>query len=168
MDLSKGLFMEKLSFPSFEQLMPVWDQDENNKIVNLLNKKHSAYLDDETFELLSGSNKEQVQIKVCLKKNDNSVIYPIEVICNREDHPDLKPDEIARVILDYLDSYWYEYFSEERDLFVPLDWSGHAFEGVRFFLRGFVRNLGLETQADILLKEHGYGEHEILPISSES
>ena len=160
--------MQKLSFHSFDQLKPVWDMDESHKIVDVLNTKHSVYLDGEGFEFESGFNKDQIQIKVCLKKNDKSVIYPIEIICVYDEYSHLKVQEISHIIMDYIDFYWSEYFMDERNLFVPLDWGRYECEGITFFLRGFVRNLSLEMQADAFLKECGPGEHEIAPISSET
>lgn len=160
--------MQKLTFVPFAQLNPIWDEVAIQKILNLLNTKHSTYLNEEIFDIEAGFTKEQIQIKFSLRKNDNSVVYPIEVICIYDDYPNLKRQDICHIIIDYLDSYWSEYFMEERNVFVSIDWGRHECEGVVFFLRGFVRNLNLEKQADLYLKEHGHGQYEIHSISSES
>ena len=57
---------------------------------------------------------------------------------------------------------------EERNLFIPLDWSKHEFEGFSFYMRGFVRNLQLEASADDFLQKHGHGEYDIQSITSET
>lgn len=160
--------MEKLQFSNFEYLEPLWSPEETLKIVHLMNTKHSLYLENESFDIKCGFNTQQLQLTVTLKKNDNSIIYPIEIVCLHEDYSHLKKINLAALILDYIDSYWTEYFDEDRNLFVPLDWTKYENEGVSFFLRGFVRHLNLEMQADLFLKENGFGEHDIMPISSET
>ncbi|MES2614870.1 MAG: hypothetical protein V4591_05595 [Bdellovibrionota bacterium] len=160
--------MQKLAFLSYELLTPVWGEAESTKIVNLLNTKYFVYFNKESFEIEAGFNKVQVQIKISLKKNDNSFLYPVELLCMYEDYSHLKPEEVAQIMLDYIDTYWFEYFSDDRNVFVPLDWSQHQCENICFFLRGFIRHVSLEMQADSLLREHGYDEREICPISSET
>ncbi len=160
--------MQKLKFHPFHQLQILQDSEEQKKLLDVMKAKHSLYLDNECFEIKTGFYKEQIQIEICLTKVDRSIVYPIEVICVYEDFPHLKLNEIFHVILDYIDLYWAEYFNHERNLFVPLDWSQYECEGLTFFLRGFIRNLVLEKQADSFLREYGYGEHEITSISAET
>ena len=140
--------MEKLAYRSGKELKNVWSEVESKKISALMNMKYRTLLDKEQFQ----------------------VFYPIElihVIENREEQPPQTADEIASLMLDYIDVYWQEYLNDGRDVFVPLAWGKHVCEGVEFFIRGFVRNRSLEEQADELFKKHGHGEHEIEPISDE-
>lgn len=159
--------MQKLLYIANEKLKPVWTADELIDIKKLLNKRHSVYLENESFEIESGSSHNQVQISVSLKKNDNTACYPIECVFIKETG-DVKESEIAMKMIDYLDIYWTNYFSEERNVFIPLDWSKHDFEGIMFYIRGFIRKPQLETYANNLLLEHGYGDYDIQPISSET
>jgi hypothetical protein len=162
--------MEKLAYRSGKELKNVWSEVESKKISALMNMKYKTLLDKEQFQVESGFDEQQVQIKVTLESNDKSVFYPIElihVIENREEQPPQTADEIASLMLDYIDVYWQEYLNDGRDVFVPLAWGKHVCEGVEFFIRGFVRNRSLEEQADELFKKHGHGEHEIEPISDE-
>ena len=160
--------MQKLSYLSSEKLNSFWTDEEIVNIKKLLNKKHLVYLENEEFIIESGSTKEQIQIKVSLIKSDKSNCYPIECVFVKETDNEFKETEIAFKMLDYLDIYWANYFSEERNIFIPLDWSAHEFEGVQFYMRGFVRNLQLENDADEFLTKYGYGEYEIHSISSET
>lgn len=160
--------MNKLSYISFDKLDSVFSEEEVYKIAELLNKKHYLYLDNESFELEIGCNKEQIQVKICLKKIDNSVVYPIEIVCMYDEYNPRKKEDLIGVIIDYMDSYWSEYFSDERNLFVPINWTRYESDGIQFYLRGFIRNMALEMQADAFLKEYGYGEHDISPISFET
>ncbi|MEN9530484.1 MAG: hypothetical protein RI932_2357 [Pseudomonadota bacterium] len=162
--------MEKLIFRSSKQVKSVWDATETRKISALMNLKYKTLLDDEQFQVESGFNEQQVQIKVTLERNDKSVFYPIElihVIENQDEQSAPGIEEIASLMLDYIDVYWQEYLHEGRDVFVPLAWSKHACEGVEFFVRGFIRNRTLEEQADELFRKHGHGDHEIEPISED-
>lgn len=160
--------MQKLSYLPSEKIVPVWENEDLFNMRRLLNKKHSAYLENEVFDVESGFSKEQIQIRVSLKKQDDSAFYPIECIFIKEIDDKIKDSEIAMSILDYLDIYWTDYFTEERNVFIPLDWSKHEFEGIVFYIRGFIRNLKLETEADAFLQKHGHGEYDIHSISSET
>ncbi|KAB8030849.1 hypothetical protein [Fluviispira multicolorata] len=160
--------MKKLSFLPQNKIENIWSQEEYLNIVKILNKKHAAYLENEEFEIEAGFSNEQVQVKVSLRKNDNSVLYPIECLYVKEFGDKINYSNIAINMIDYLDLYWADYFIEERDIFVPLDWSKHEFEGTHFYLRGFVRNIQLEEQAESFLAQHGFGDYDIQFISSET
>jgi len=162
--------MEKLVYQIDESTKKVWEDTHTEKISALMNTKYRTLLEDEQFQIESGYNESQVQIKVTLERNDKSVFYPIELIFvpeEREEITSQSADEVASLMLDYIDVYWQEYLNDGRDVFVPLAWSKHTCEGVEFFVRGFVRNRSLEEQADELFKKHGHGDHEIEPISDE-
>lgn len=159
--------MQKLTFAT-EGVNPVWPDETITQLVALLNKKHQPFLRDESFRVEAGADKAQVQLRITLARNDGSVAYPIEVIHVREPGVKEPSDALASLMLDYLDVYWFEYLGGDRDVFVPIDWSLHTCEGVDFYLRGFVRNLSLEEQADALFREHGTGGHDIEPITGET
>lgn len=160
--------MQKLKYIPKEKTKSVWSDEELFNIKKLLNKKHFVYLEKESLEIESGVSAEQIQIRVSLIKNDNSTCYPIECIFVKETAEGFKESEIAVSMLDYLDIYWENYFTEERNVFILLDWSLHEFEGITFYMRGFIRNLQLEAHADEFLLKHGHGEYDIQPISSET
>jgi hypothetical protein len=164
--------MLKLSFKSLDDLTPVWVEAEVLKINSLLNTKYRSMLLNERFVVESGYDAQQIQLKVTLERIDGTVYYPIELLHIREDEgahnqTNVTADELASLMLDYIDVYWQEYLSDGRDVFVPLAWDKHTCEGVEFYIRGFVRNRSLEQQADELFRKHGNGEHDIEPISDE-
>jgi hypothetical protein len=164
--------MLKLAYKNPENLTPVWNELEVSKISSLLNTKYGSLLENERFIVESGYDAQQVQIKVTLERTDKSVFYPIELLHVRDEGDEQgqtnpTADELASLMLDYIDVYWQEYLSDGRDVFVPLAWGKHSCEGVDFYIRGFVRNRSLEQQADELFRKHGHGEHEIEPISDE-
>lgn len=156
----------------FETKMPesVWSDETVEKIETLLQRKYQAFLENEFFEIEVGANKFQVQLRTTLVGKDGKVTYPVESVhmldLTSEDAP--SAEEVAELMLDYLDVYWNEYLTGGRETFVPLDWSKYTCEGVDFYMRGFVREVGLEKQADELFKLHGSGQYDIEPIGSES
>lgn len=160
--------MQKLSFLPSEKASTIWSADELKLIEKSFVKKHSAYLENETFTIVAEQSKEQVQIKIVLQKIDLSVVYPIECVFVKELHQKVDSQKIAMLMLDYLDVYWTEYFAEDREVFLPIDWSKHDFEGLSLYMRGFIRNLNAENQADAFLQQYGCGEYQIDPISSET
>lgn len=159
--------MHKLSYLDKEKTSPIWGEDEIINIQSLLNKKHSLYLENEEFKVEAEKSKEQIQIRISLSKKDNSFSYPIEGVYIKETK-DQKEEDIALNLIDYLDFYWASYFSEERNVFIPIDWSKHEFEGISFYLRGFIRNIALENAADDFLAKYGHGDYEIHTITSET
>lgn len=148
----------------------VWDKESKKNLERALTKKHELYLREEQFLLDAYYGEGQIQLSVTLKKADDSMVYPIECIHVFSDKtPPLKEiQNTAGIILDYIDCYWLEFFENDRQVFLPLDWSHHESNGHTFYMRGFIRNLILENEADQLLKSHGFGEYAIEPISSET
>ncbi len=162
-----GEEMKKLKY--IEGLTPrVWDEEMVSSIQGLLAKKYSPFLQDEEFVVESAKNRDQVQIRMNLRRTDGGVEYPLECVHPLEETNERDPEEVVMLMLDYLDIYWHEYLSDGRDTFLTLDWSKHSCEGVDFYVRGFVRHKTLEEEADKLLEEQGPGDYVFEKISSES
>lgn len=159
--------MQKLSFLDFEKLNPIWTDQEILKLCTIMNRKHDISLNEEHFEINAGYNDTQVQIYTCLKKNDSSLEYPVECIFVNE-NKEKSFKEISGILLDYIDTYWTNYFQEDRDIYISIDWNLHSCEGKEFYLRGFVRQKHLELEANQLLAQFGHGDYDIQPISSET
>ena len=159
--------MNKLKFET-ANVLPAWEDAQTESLTSKLNQKYQSYLTAEWFSLESSFNSTQIQLKTTLNKRDGSWSYPVELVHVREQGDELTVPEIAGLLLDFADVYWNEYLTNERDVYVNLDWTSHKYEEHELFIRGFVRNLGLENQADALLKEHGFGAYDIDPISSET
>jgi hypothetical protein len=128
-----------------------------------------AFLQDESFAFECSQNAEQIQIKITLQKVDGSTAYPIECVhIKSERYEEGRNADIAFVIIDYVDTYFSQYFIEDRDVYVPIDWNEHVCESISFYLRGSVRNLALEKMALDLFLKHGHGEHDLQGISAET
>lgn len=159
--------MQKLSFLDFNQLVPIWSFQEISNLCSMMNKKHSVFLNEERFEILAGENKSQIQIQINLKKNDGTCEYPIECVFINENKEE-NAQKIASLMLDYIDIYWTNYFQEDRDVFIPIDWNPHEYEGISFHIRGSIRKKDLEIQADQFLAQYGHGNYDIQSLSSET
>jgi hypothetical protein len=158
--------MDKLKWDDLAE--NVWEDDTVSRLEGVLDKKYRAFLKNERFKLEVGRTAEAVQVRTTLKKTDGTLAYPVEAVLPLKPEHEGEWEDLALLLVDYLDVYWNEYLTEGRDTFVHLDWARHECEGEEFYLRGFVRNLALENQADALLQEHGTGEHLIEKISQET
>jgi len=166
--------MEKLNYIEDLQLVvPLWSEEDMLELIKAFESRHEAYLDPiESFDIELTYNEERLQIRTTLVREDGLEEYPVEGVYLRDMSECLQkkqwdPKNIAFLLLDYLETYWAEYFSQERDVFLPIDWSRHECEGVTFYLRGCLRKTELEQKADALLAEHGHGAHAILPRHKE-
>lgn len=158
--------MDKLRWQ--EDATPLWDDETPERLATLFNKKFQSFLVSEFFSVEAERNDTFVQVRITLANRDGSMSYPIEALLPREGSKESDVEESALLLVDYLDVYWNEYLSAGRETFLPLDWSKHECEGQEFYLRGFVRNLSAEAQADALFREHGVGEYAIEGISPET
>ena len=158
--------MDKLRWQ--EDTAPVWDDETPTRLAVILGKKYQAFLRKEAFLIEAERNDEVVQVRTTLRASDGSLSYPVEGVLMRTARQESEVEELALLMVDYLDVYWNEYLSAGRETFVTLDWSRHECDGEEFFLRGFVRNLNAEADADALFRQHGTGEHFIEGISSET
>jgi len=160
--------MQKITFINFNEMTTIFSQEESGKICEHLNAKFGSFLNGESFKLESGHKGDQHQIRLTLANQDQSFFYPIEAIYVRDDeNKSLPADDIGLLIIEYLILYFEEFLSEERNVYLPIDWSVHHSDEITFFVRGFIRNLKTEKMADALLAQHGHGEHTIAPISTE-
>jgi hypothetical protein len=139
-------------------------------ICALMIKKYISYLQDETFELEVQKSDEWIQIRLTLKSLNGSDAYPVELLMPFEElkgteGEEVRAAELVDMAVDYLDTYWNEYLTEERDTFLSLDWSTHKADGQTFFMRGSHHSVGLEKMADEFLAKHGTGGFDIAPLS---
>jgi len=160
--------MTKIKFLGNE-LEPFLDTNQNQQKESIFNSyfKHYLFLNNEAFYIKTGFSKGRLEIEIELKSETEHFYYPIQLVFLT----DLNKQELqtqSEVLFDYTMSYWSEYFSNDRDVFIPIDWQAFEIEGVEFFIRGSFRHLNLEKLADEYLIEHGNGSYEILPISMET
>ena len=120
------------------------------KIVNL---KYGAHLRDRSFQIDHCHNSIELLASMTLSNGDKTFFYQVETKALAKDMANISSREALLVMLDYIDIYFSEYFKEEEDMFIPIDWSEVQFENLNFQMRGQVRNLHCEFLADELLKK---------------
>ena len=150
------------------KLNPVFSKSEIFEIENLFVKKYFQFLDNEIFKIEVAENDTQIQFIFTLSKKDFTEKYPIEVLFFKDKYLKDKSKESSLHVIDYLDTYFQEFFEEDRNVFFPLDWSSHTSQDLTFYIRGFLRKSALEKDADTLLSTQGHGDFDIQPISAES
>jgi len=158
--------MDKLRWQ--EDATPLWDDETPERLATLLNKKFQSFLGNEGFAVEAERNDVFVQVRTTLAARDGTMSYPIEALLPRDGAKESDVEDLALLMVDYLDVYWNEYLSSGRETYLPLDWSKHGCDGQEFYLRGFVRNPTAEALADALFREYGVGEHAIESISPET
>ena len=63
----------------------------------------------------------------------------------------MKRKDAVLFLLDYIDCYFEEFFKEDENVFLPIDWSEYSFDEVPFQLKGQILNLHVEDLADRIL-----------------
>ncbi len=125
---------------------------EAQRIEKALYERHSQYLEeDERFEVKGFRSKTEVYTRVTLRNSDDSFYYPVE--CRIDLLSNSLPGPVAaqELLLDFQDYYFGRYLREDRDLYLPIDWSEVKFDNYTIQVRGQIFNLQLERMADLIL-----------------
>jgi hypothetical protein len=160
--------MIKLEFIE-KNTKPVLSVAESEEVSALLESKFSSHLNQEVFLFETSFLNHQTQVKCTLIKQDASIAYPVEAIVFLREADSTSPLPVKEQVfaaLDLLDSYWTEYFQQDRSVYLGLDWEQHEYGSYTICLRGFVRNLEVEKMTEEFLTAVGHGEHAIEPISA--
>ena len=102
--------MKKLTYAT-EGTKPVLNDSEIKKIIGIYEEMFASYLESEVFTLEAGMTGETVQVKMTLKKKDGSVAYPVECVMPFDAEDTAKLGELALLTVEFVASYWSEYFS---------------------------------------------------------
>jgi len=152
--------MKKISYLKMSQLNPLWEDSQIKDFAGKFADLFKDHLKGEFFSFAMGQNDQQVQVTVTLCADNGSWQYPVQCVYPLDgddfgEKQKVSPQHISLLILKYLVLYWEDYFANDRDTFVTLDWSAHEFEGATFFVRGCVRHVDLERQANQILQQSG-------------
>lgn len=109
-------------------------------------------LRNESFSLDARVEGENPVMQVVLKSDDRTLEYTMEAAFVRADYPAFGMSDALDVCVDFLDWYLGEYFREERDAFLPLDWKKFRFGDLEVMARGDLRNALLDDLADAWLR----------------
>ena len=113
--------------------------------------EHIASTEDIEVE---GEYKEtEIYISIILKNEDESFYYPVEAVIHRKENKELSEQKAKDILLDFIASYYFDYFSTDRDTYLPIDWAPYEFMGAKLYAKGQVINKKLEQEADKLLSK---------------
>ena len=129
-------------------------EDNCQDLGRIMTLKYAAFLGDRSFTIMSKADRSTAEVTVTALNPENTFVYPIEARIDLT-KCSLNAKDACLLMLDYIDSYFEEFFREEENVFVPIDWTSYSFEGSSFELKGQIRNVKVEELADKLLSDAG-------------
>ncbi|MGM0578284.1 MAG: hypothetical protein ACQEXJ_21350 [Myxococcota bacterium] len=131
---------------------PLMTAEMSARVVETLNKRHGARLRDERFTVSGRLEEQTVVVTFLLERSDRTLAYEMQAAKTIPETGALTPGGTLDLCLDFLDWYLEQYFREDRDLLLPLDWQPHRFGEHEVMARGDVRNPAVEEAADAWLR----------------
>jgi hypothetical protein len=131
---------------------PLLDAAYRARALKLLTDRHGSSLHDEHFEIDARKEEDNVVVICTLRSADRTYVYTMEACVPRQTYPAVTPAEALEISLDFLDWYLGEFFREERDAFLPLDWKVMRFGDIEIMAKGDLRNEFLDEAADAWLR----------------
>ena len=114
--------------------------------------RHQTHLDEgEDFEVSGYRSLGEVYTQVILRNVEESLYYPVECQIDLLRSDIEGPLEAMYLLLDFQDYYFGRYLSEDRDVYLAIDWAEYQFEDHVIVARGQIFNRKLEQIADRLL-----------------
>lgn len=131
---------------------PLLTPESKARLLGLLMARHGGMLRDERLDMAARLDRETVVVTLDLTSSDRTAHYRMEAAKGVPEDGSLTAGQILELCLDFLDWYLGEYFREDRELLLPLDWKPHRFGEFELLSRGDVRNPVLEDMADAWLR----------------
>ena len=141
MKLNRGEKLKKLE---------VLTKEEEFSLIQILNRKYAVYLNGRFFRLDLKVDTEAAYATVTLLSKDESFYYPVDGRIAHKDQ-EIDPKTSVLMLLDYVDIYFDEYFREQENTFLPLDWTAYTFEDAELEMKAQVRNKQAESLADQII-----------------
>ena len=91
-----------------------------------------------------------------LKNHDESFYYPVETSISLKENPELDEKMARAALLNFIGEYFEDYFEENRETYITIDWAPYKAEGLTIYARGQVLNKKLENMGDDILKSAGF------------
>jgi len=132
-------------------------EDECTEVSRQLERKYAGSLGERHFETQARKDGQGVYAKVTLRNQSGSYFYPVEGRIAHMDH-DMNARDAGLFLLDYIDTYFAEYFREGGDIYLPIDWADYEMDDIPLQLKGQIFNLEIELMADELLQGETGGE----------
>ncbi len=121
---------------------------------NIFRKNFLSYFKDDEDVVFEGYYSENTLfITATLKNLDESFLYPFEAKISFADNPNLKTDEARLLLLNFIGQYFEEYFINDRNIYIPIDWLAYVYEENKIYAKAQILNKKLENLANELLAE---------------
>lgn len=133
---------------------------EYKEIMKLLNSKYAHILNDRFFRVVADYDENVLFLACILENGSRTFHYPVEARISYKDQ-NMSAEEAISLIIDYVDAYFEEYFQNDENTYISIDWLTHTFEDVEFDMRGQVKNLYMEELAEKLLSGEKIDEKEL-------
>jgi hypothetical protein len=124
---------------------------ECDDVAQMMGRKYTRFMNERYFEATMRRDGRGVYAKVTLRNQSGSYYYPVEGRLAHAEH-EMSDRDAAFFLLDYIDSYFDEYFRGDGGVYLPIDWADYEWEGVPLQLKGQILNLEIERMADDLLE----------------
>ena len=131
----------------------ILSEENKTQLEKIMNIKWGAYLNDRSIHISTETVNNDVLATVTLKNSDNSFHYPVEARMSKTSLNSEGKEE-ALLLLDYIDIYFDEYFKDDENTFIPIDWKPYSYEGESIFMRGQIQNLLQEKNADDFIAQN--------------
>ena len=127
----------------------------------VFNEQFYAHLKkDENISFEGYFSEGACHITMTLKNEDESYYYPFEAAVSSKENSDLAAHDAKLLILDFIGAYFEEFFADNRQTFVPVEWATFRIEDVDIHARGQIINKKLEKEAADILKSAGFDKEE--------
>ena len=124
----------------------------------IFNEQFFSFLKKEENVSFEGYFSEQTcYITVLLKNEDETYYYPFETAIPLNQNPTLSEEDAKKFLLDFIGEYFDAFFADERETFLPIDWTLFEVEGANIYARGQVVNKKFEKTADAILESANPG-----------
>jgi hypothetical protein len=131
---------------------PIIDLEQARRIVDALNTRYGRMLRQEYFSVSGKLEEGSVVVSLVLQRHDQKFRYEMACAKSVPENESASMMDTADLCLDFLDWHLGQYFEEEREVILPLDWQSHRFGDVDVLARGDVRNPELDDAADAWLR----------------
>ncbi len=120
-------------------------------IASALQNRYALFLAQETFSVSGESDQSVAALTITLAKRDQSKRHDIFGRFFFAENPTKTPQEAFDLLLDLIDGYLKEHFESDRDVHLPLNWTGFVFQACTIQLREEEMRPLLDQEADRLL-----------------
>jgi hypothetical protein len=136
---------------------------EVKSIENMIDTRFARWRNGRVFHLTLAGDAEVLDVTLTLSNDAQTFFYPVQTrILHRIQNVSQK--DCLTFLLEYLESYFEDFFLNDEGVYLPIDWTDSEFDGIDFQIRGQIQNLLMESLADRLIA--GETLAEIGPIGS--